>query len=78
VPLIGWDYGIAWWYGLAPEIEPPLLSGDFDNDNDVDGADFLAWQRNPSVGSLYQASMTNKPREFPSLVIGPVSGKRAS
>jgi len=46
------DYGIAWWYGLAPELEPPLLSGDFDNDNDVDGADFLAWQRNPSVGDL--------------------------
>ncbi len=38
------DYGLAWWYGLAPDIEPPTLSGDFDNDNDVDGVDFLAWQ----------------------------------
>ena len=27
-------------------------SGDFDGDGDVDGRDFLAWQRNPSVGSL--------------------------
>ena len=27
-------------------------SGDFDFDGDVDGADFLAWQRNPSVGNL--------------------------
>ena len=26
--------------------------GDFDLDFDVDGADFLAWQRNPSVGTL--------------------------
>jgi hypothetical protein len=26
--------------------------GDFDNDGDVDGRDFLVWQRNPSVGSL--------------------------
>jgi hypothetical protein len=26
--------------------------GDFDGDGDVDGRDFLAWQRNPSVGSL--------------------------
>ncbi len=28
------------------------LPGDFDNDGDVDGRDFLAWQRNPSVGNL--------------------------
>ncbi len=28
------------------------VSGDFDSDTDVDGADFLAWQRNGSVGSL--------------------------
>jgi hypothetical protein len=27
-------------------------TGDFDNDGDVDGRDFLAWQRNPSVGNL--------------------------
>lgn len=26
--------------------------GDFDGDGDVDGRDFLAWQRNPAVGSL--------------------------
>lgn len=26
--------------------------GDFDGDGDVDGADFLYWQRNPSIGSL--------------------------
>lgn len=26
--------------------------GDFDNDGDVDGQDFLAWQRNPSIGNL--------------------------
>ncbi|MAT72532.1 MAG: hypothetical protein CMJ58_23785, partial [Planctomycetaceae bacterium] len=28
------------------------LAGDFDADGDVDGADFLAWQRNPAVGDL--------------------------
>jgi len=27
-------------------------SGDFDNDGDVDGADFLTWQRNLGVGNL--------------------------
>lgn len=27
-------------------------SGDFDGDGDVDGRDFLVWQRNPSVGNL--------------------------
>jgi hypothetical protein len=26
--------------------------GDFDNDGDVDGRDFLAWQRHPELGSL--------------------------
>ncbi|WP_197530903.1 PEP-CTERM sorting domain-containing protein [Bythopirellula polymerisocia] len=28
------------------------FAGDFDRDGDVDGTDFLVWQRNPSVGSL--------------------------
>jgi hypothetical protein len=31
---------------------PAGLPGDFDNDGDVDGRDFLTWQRNPGVGSL--------------------------
>jgi hypothetical protein len=26
--------------------------GDFDNDGDVDGRDFLVWQRDPHVGDL--------------------------
>jgi hypothetical protein len=33
---------------LVPLIDP----GDFDSDGDVDGRDFLVWQRNPSVGDL--------------------------
>ena len=28
------------------------VEGDFDHDGDVDGADFLIWQRTPTVGSL--------------------------
>ncbi len=28
------------------------LMGDFDRDGDVDGSDFLVWQRNPSLGDL--------------------------
>ncbi|WP_168205213.1 autotransporter-associated beta strand repeat-containing protein [Bythopirellula goksoeyrii] len=28
------------------------IAGDFDSDGDVDGRDFLIWQRNPSVGNL--------------------------
>ncbi len=53
------DYGIAWWYGLAPDLVPPTLSGDFDDDNDVDGADFLAWQRNTGLGSLLDCGRAN-------------------
>lgn len=30
----------------------PALDGDFDVDGDVDGFDFLTWQRNPSIGLL--------------------------
>lgn len=41
-------YGLAWWYGLAPEVEPPDVTGDFDSDGDVDGRDFLDWQRGDS------------------------------
>lgn len=29
-----------------------FLAGDFDNDGDVDGFDFLEWQRNPGIGEL--------------------------
>lgn len=40
--------------GLAPDLGAfeTSLAGDFDNDGDVDGRDFLVWQRNPSVGDL--------------------------
>jgi hypothetical protein len=31
---------------------PAGLPGDFDDDGDVDGRDFLLWQRNPGVGNL--------------------------
>lgn len=31
---------------------PAGIAGDFDDDGDVDGNDFLVWQRNPTVGSL--------------------------
>lgn len=40
------DYGLAWWAGEA------TTPGDFDGDGDVDGRDFIVWQRNPSVGNL--------------------------
>lgn len=39
----GQDYGLAWWYGLAPEIEAPV-GGDFDGDGDVDHDDLSQWE----------------------------------
>jgi T5SS/PEP-CTERM-associated repeat protein len=36
---------------ILQAIAPPL-PGDFDLDGDVDGRDFLVWQRNPAVGDL--------------------------
>jgi hypothetical protein len=39
----------------APQLMLQLLAatpGDFDGDGDVDGRDFVEWQRDPSVGDL--------------------------
>ncbi|QEG37236.1 PEP-CTERM sorting domain-containing protein [Bythopirellula goksoeyrii] len=33
-------------------IPPTIVAGDFDEDGDVDGNDFLVWQRDQNVGSL--------------------------
>jgi hypothetical protein len=43
-------FALAWWAG--PDERPATQPGDFDEDGDVDGRDFLEWQRNPSVGNL--------------------------
>jgi hypothetical protein len=32
--------------GVTGSVLPPAIPGDFDGDNDVDGADFVAWQTN--------------------------------
>ena len=37
---------------VVVEFDLNLVPGDFDFDRDVDGRDFLAWQRNPNVGNL--------------------------
>jgi len=54
-----YDAGSTGAYDQVPlvvvyELNVPIqgVSGDFDNDTDVDGADFLAWQRNMSIGNL--------------------------
>lgn len=46
-------------------------SGDFDGDQDIDGADFLAWQR--GFGSLYQANdLVNWQSEYGQGLVGPL------
>ncbi len=49
----GFQWGIDY---LSDSVVLKVLGlgtpGDFDSDGDVDGRDFLVWQRNPSVGSL--------------------------
>ncbi len=39
--------------------------GDFDNDNDVDAADLLAWQRGESPNGLTPADLNEWKAEFP-------------
>jgi hypothetical protein len=43
------DYALAWWAG---EAAPPVQPGDYDLDSDVDGRDFLVWQRGNSPNPL--------------------------
>jgi hypothetical protein len=43
-------FALAWWAG--PDERPATCPGDFDGDGDVDGRDFLEWQRDPSVGDI--------------------------
>ncbi len=44
--------GVPGNLGIRAILDVALIPGDFDIDGDVDGDDFLLWQRNPSVGSL--------------------------
>lgn len=50
----GVEHGFS-GFGIDPQL------GDFDFDGDVDGRDFLLWQRNPGVGALvdWQANYGN-------------------
>ncbi len=49
----GWESSRALLNALAfSEVAALGQPGDFDGDGDVDGADFLSWQRDTNVGSL--------------------------
>ena len=37
----GQDYGLAWWYGVAPAL---AIAGDFDGNGMVDAADLAQWE----------------------------------
>ncbi len=47
-----WDIGSFATTGMIGVVSSTIIEGDFDADGDVDGRDFLAWQRNPSIGNL--------------------------
>ncbi|MCA9236788.1 MAG: BNR-4 repeat-containing protein [Planctomycetales bacterium] len=42
----------TWYDGVGYALVSSGLPGDFDADGDVDGNDFLIWQRDPDVGDL--------------------------
>lgn len=45
-----WDTSELLSTGVLSVVD--VLSGDHDRDGDVDGADFLHWQRSPAIGSM--------------------------
>src|SRR5690606_23764585 len=47
-----WDPYDVYLAKVTLDIESATLPGDFDFDGDVDGHDFLAWQRDPNLGDL--------------------------
>jgi T5SS/PEP-CTERM-associated repeat protein len=47
---LGWD--VLYGSNSVTLSVSAALPGDFDFDGDVDGRDFLVWQRNPSIGDL--------------------------
>jgi hypothetical protein len=50
-PGLSWNTAQLYTTGELSVVAASLL-GDFDADGDVDGRDFLVWQRNPAVGDL--------------------------
>lgn len=51
--LPDWDGNFRGFLEMRLTAEPlPFQPGDFDADGDVDGADFLGWQRDTNVGTL--------------------------
>jgi fibronectin-binding autotransporter adhesin len=51
-PGLSWSTTNLLTTGVLEVVTSGGLLGDFDNDGDVDGRDFLVWQRNPGVGNL--------------------------
>jgi hypothetical protein len=49
---LGWDLNYLVNRVQLEVITSASFPGDFDLDGDVDGRDFLVWQRNPGVGNL--------------------------
>ena len=51
--------GITEFQAFADSIVPPANDADFDNDSDVDGNDFLIWQRGLGVGTTNETGDAN-------------------
>ena len=58
-----WDLSQLYTTGEVTLLSAPTLPGDFDADGDVDGADFLAWQRDPTLGAAHR--LASQLRQFP-------------
>ena len=60
---LGMSFSERFENGMLTVTATSGIAGDFDNDGDVDGEDFLFWQRNPSAGDLsdWQNNYGTKP-----------------
>jgi hypothetical protein len=58
----------VWYDGIGYAPVNPVKPGDFDNDGDVDGHDFLSWQRGESPHPLSAADLADWQANYGSIV----------
>jgi len=64
-------------FGLYELTAAPSVPGDFDADGDVDGFDFLRWQRGESPLPLSASDLSDWEGNFGATGVGPLAGLSA-
>lgn len=69
--ISNFPFAIAWWAG--PDERPAIQPGDFDEDGDVDGRDFMEWQRGNSPNPLSAGDLSDWQNNYGTSALSAVS-----